>query len=150
MVEHLKPEKTFIPKDVREAQKPYYLQDVFTAADIQQLLVKKWSVPFNEKPLFYGDLNVEFTDRGQVIRTYLRKLIPNEVTSHPYEILDNLEIKSEIDLRLLKLTNNELILSWEGSIVHYKRDMYWWEVILSILGTVLCLIILRVVFLRTM
>lgn len=150
MIEHLKPEKAYTPVDAHDARKPKLSQDVFTAADIQQLLAKKWSVPFYNKPSLYGDLNVEFTDRGQVIRTYFRSLIPDEVTSHPYEVSDNGQLKSDMDLRLLKISNDELILSWEGSITRYKREMYWWEVTLTILGTVLGLMILKILVSRSM
>src|SRR5262245_35576357 len=38
------------------------------APKIRQLIVRKW--PIDNPPQLYGDLAVEFTDLGQVIRTY--------------------------------------------------------------------------------
>jgi hypothetical protein len=78
-----------------------------------------------------------------VVRTYYRRLIPDEVTTHPYEVTEDGQLKSSprTNLKLLKLTNDELILSWDGTVAHYKRGWSWWAIGLAAVGAVLVAIV---------
>src|SRR5436309_15466401 len=87
LVEYLKPSPSYTPQGTQDtcAQKPS--PSTSLAPQIRKLLVRKWNII--QQPTMYGDLQVEFTDYGQVIRTYYRTFIPDEVTTHPYEVTED-------------------------------------------------------------
>ncbi len=114
------------------------------SALIQNLLVKKWYAV--ESPTLFGDTQAEFTPYGKVVRTYYRQLVGNSVTSHPYQIAADGTLSSDAatNLQLVHVSNDELVLSWNGTVVRYKRGWHWWEITLLSVGGVLLLVILGV------
>jgi hypothetical protein len=127
LVEYIKPNPVYVGSG-QGAVTPGAPVDSGKAAEVKKLLVETtWQVA--EKPTVYGDTKVEFTSGGQVIRTYYRKLLGDEVTTHSYEVTPSGDLESEgkTNLELISLTKDQLVLSWDGTIVHYKRGWYWWE-----------------------
>jgi hypothetical protein len=119
------------------------------STEIRKLLIQKWHI--DERPAMFGDLEVEFTDQNQVIRTYYYRLAPNAVTSYSYQVTEDGQLKAtpKIDLKLVKITKDELVLSWDGTVAHYKRGWYWWEIALAIVGVLLLIAIIAIVKERT-
>jgi hypothetical protein len=111
------------------------------AAEMKALLVKKWYIV--EKPKAYGDLEVEFTEFGKVVRTYKRLIISDAVETYNYQITPEGELKSDApNLQLVKLTKDELTLNWgNNEVASYKRGWYWWEIALIVGAIVLFIII---------
>jgi hypothetical protein len=147
LVELLKPKEVFVGSGSQatpttSAPNP---ETASRASAIKKLIVKKWTVA--NSPSVYGDTVVEFTEHGQLIRTYYRIIVGNEVTHFPYQITPDGEIKTEplLNLKLVNLTGDELVLSWNGTVVHYKRGWYWWEIALMVCGGVLFVIICAVI-----
>ena len=115
------------------------------AREVNSLLVRKWNIA--DSPTLFGDTHVEFTNQGQVIRTYYRRIIGDEVTHYRYQITDDGQLYSDpsINLKLVKLTSSELVLSWNGTVAHYKRGWYWWEIVLAVLGVIVVVIVCAIV-----
>ena len=123
IVEYFKPDgKVYFPIETVESKEPNpQAQDITGSAKIRRILVGKWSVPALIAPQAYGDTDVEFTNSGHVIRTYKRNIISDKTTSYTYKVLENGQLESNTNLKLVKLINDELILSWEGEIISYRR-----------------------------
>jgi hypothetical protein len=164
-VEYLKPKQEFRGSDVQSAAAPAGTgkdsERVSTtstapaappgpgprAAAMKEMLVKKWHV--KKDPTGWGDMEVEFTDYGKAVRTYKRMVVSDAVESFSYEITPEGELVSKDlpNLRLVKLTKDELTLNWgknqfgNEEIAEYKRPWYWWEIALIVGGIVLFVII---------
>jgi len=118
---------------------------------MKELLVKKWHI--KKDPTGWGDMEVEFTDYGKVVRTYKRLVVSDAIETYSYEITPEGEIRSsdKPDLKLVKLTKDELTLDWGKNqlgnleIAEYKRGWYWWEIALIVGGIVLFIIICVVI-----
>lgn len=150
LVEYLKPKQSFTTPTgaatnaAPAAPLPTAAPPAPRGAEIQNLLVKKWNAA--ETPQLFGDVRVAFTPYGQVVRTYYRQLIGETVTTHPYQVAADGTLSSDAatNLRLVHVSNDELVLSWDGAVVQYKRAWYWWEIALAVAGGVLLLAIIAV------
>lgn len=146
-VEYLKPQQVYNnPSAVPGATPPpagmpvsQPTQNQLRAAAIQNLLVKKWNAA--ETVHLFGDVRVVFTPFGQVVRTYYTQLLGETVTTHPYQVAEDGTLSSDAttNLKLVHVSNDELVLSWNGTVAQYKRAWYWWEIALMVVGGILLL-----------
>ncbi len=112
---------------------------------MRKLLTRTWYA--RQNPQIHGDISVEFTENGQVIRNHYTVLVGNTSSNNWYKITEDGQLQSDpkVNLKLVKLTDNELILSWNGAVTHYKRGWYWWEIGLVVGGVALFILFVIVV-----
>lgn len=104
------------------------------AEAISRLLLRKWHI--KEKPLVFGDMDVEFRNDGTGIRHYSLAFVPDKVTHFNYTVTPEGELHSsdpDVTLKLALVSDDRLCISWNGrSVVEYNRG----PTILQEIGTI--------------
>jgi hypothetical protein len=135
-VEYVKPEKSFAPEPpkfaspINSTTKPTVESTPSNGADIRRLLVRKWRRPWLDAG-GYGEASVEFTEFGQALRT--RMSDGNSAVTNLSFLVDDtgkLSSSKEGELALVKVSEYELVLSWNGSVAYYRGSWYWYEYVL--------------------
>jgi hypothetical protein len=93
---------------------------------VATMIIGKWNV--DKQSTIYGEKSVEFTATGQMIRTTTAVIRGDNSTDYKYKVNEEgqLEVISTDKVVLIKLTEDELTLKWDGSISSYTRAWPEW------------------------
>ena len=114
---------------------------------VAMMIIGKWNVVKNST--VYGEKSVEFTANGQMIRTTSAIIRGDNSTNYKYSVNESGDLivpEGGADLKLIKLTDDELTLSWSGSLSSYTRPWPDWLRAVAIGGAVFLCIVVSLVY----